>query len=367
MQPSVLQNFLLISCLFVSVTASAHQNIRKISYAQIAYAREWLQQPYVCTIKRNRLKGESLQKCGKRVRARFQKSLKYIEIAAAEFKLSPDHLTCLLLQESQFAANASSGTGPLGMAQYSKGTLATKKVTFSSTVPPICSKIKMANCSDIRKRSRRLQCYKDQQFCITKQALKDKKIHLAPLWSRYAKRVNSLSSQHNKLESKYFCSPNHDCRKDPLWSIGAAALYLHEISRFDLKELSLAAENQHESFLMAAGLYNQGPGLRDKLIAPAASTQGFRRGWEDKIPQVFKNLQTKKIIKIGNYYIYKNRKFRLIKKQKSFKNGTFSKRKIFNSRRRAIYIKDISQQPKRYIRKIRQCTSYKVVHYANLP
>ena len=323
----------------------------------LIYINEWLRYPGLCNIQINRLHKETKKMCHKRARKTFKDTIKYIEIAAKEFDLNPNHLACLLLQESQFLSNSASGTGPSGLAQYSTGTLQTKKNIFKSTMPKTCTKSLKEDCTKLKSKSRKAECRKSLIYCRQKSVLVSKKKNIGSHWENYATKINKTLPKEKKVNVKKFCK--NDCRKNPFWSIGAAALYLKEIKDYDLKELQKKASNDKEVFLMALGLYNPGPGLKNKMLKPIAK-HTFTKGWEKRIPQVFKNRNNGEILSIDNYYIFKNKKLVKIKTLKSYKNGTFKKTTIFNTRHQAIKIKNISDEPKGYIKRVRRCIDYKL-------
>jgi hypothetical protein len=252
----------------------------KISPNTIIYINEWLRYPALCASSKNRYKNESVKKCQKRSRTNFKKLIPFIEVAASEFELNPNHLACLLLQESQFLDTAQSGTGPLGLAQISKGTQQTEKAIFTAKLPSTCNQTLSVPCVNIRSSAKRIQCRKDVRYCLRKQKLVAKRRILAPRWKQYADYANQNVKPYYYMNSQKYCKKT-ECRKNEYWAVGAAALYIKEIMEFDLGDDSLKAADSKELFLMGTALYNPGPGKKKQIIS--GSLELFSSGWEESI------------------------------------------------------------------------------------
>lgn len=252
----------------------------RVSENTIIYINEWLRYPSLCKKSINRYKNESKKKCYRRSAKNFKKLIPFIEAAAESFKLNPNYLACLLLQESQFLDTAASGTGPLGLAQISKGTLKTEKVIFKARLPDVCNKTLSRSCNNISSHSRKNQCQKDVRYCLKKQTLVAKRNILAPSWVEYANYANERIRPYYQMSEDKYCGKK-ECRKNEYWAVGAAALYLKEIKAFYLKPVSMKAASEKELFLMASALYNPGPGALKQVLPTKLKL--FQGGWEESI------------------------------------------------------------------------------------
>ncbi len=203
----------------------------------------------------------------------------YIKVAATEFQVPPELLTCLIFIESRFNPQARSDAGAIGLAQFLPNTLSYVSSIIKQTDVDNKEKDKLKaieasylKALDDSTPNPSLQLKKDYEYSQSRL----KNIELADGWKNYIDTVQDTKAFKSQYGSKkpwagdYPTFFDRSRAQTPVLAIGAAALYLKDImNNFgkNINDQAIKKQDQYLPFLtVVSGAYNMGPGIAIRII-----------------------------------------------------------------------------------------------------